>query len=137
MIPMTNFITYNVSLDLIRTLRPIVPAIKKHDRDLADQLRRAATSISLNLGEGRLRTGGDQRRHYEIAHGSAGEVLTALDVADAWGYVIDAGNALATLDRLLALMWRLTRGRAQLTDNRDATEVTARLALEATRRGQA
>jgi hypothetical protein len=48
-----------------------------------------------------------------------------------------AGNALATLDRLLAPMWRLTRGRAQLTDNRDATEVTARLALEATHRGQA
>jgi four helix bundle protein len=134
---MSNFITYNVSLDLIRTLRPIVPAIKKQDRDLADQLRRAATSISLNLGEGRLRTAGDQRRHYEIAHGSAGEVLTALEVADAWGYVIDARAALATLDRLLALMWRLTRGRAQLPDNRDASEVTARLALEASRRGQA
>ena len=131
------FITYDVSLELIRNLRPIVPAIKKHDRDLADQLRRAATSVSLNLGEGRRREAGDQRRHYEMAHGSAGEVLTALDVADAWGYIIDHATARQLLDRLLALLWRLTRGRAQLPNNRDATEINDRLALEARKRGQA
>jgi four helix bundle protein len=109
---MSNFITYNVSLDLIRTLRPIVPAIKKQDRDLADQLRRAATSVSLNLGEGRLRTAGDQRRHYEIAHGSANEVKGALAVAEAWGWIDGAPRSREILDRLLALLWKLTRGRA-------------------------
>jgi len=131
------FIAYNVSLDLIRQLRPIVPAIKKFDRDLGEQLRRAATSISLNLGEGRRREAGDQRRHYEMAHGSAGEVLTALDVAGAWGYVLDEAVARQLLDRLLAMLWRLTHGRAQLPNGRDAADVSERLAVEARRRGQA
>ena len=131
------FIAYETSLDLIRQLRSIVPAIKKHDRDLADQLRRAATSVSLNLGEGRRREAGDQRRMFEIAHGSAGEVLTALDVADAWGYVIDHAAARKLLDRLLGLLWGLTRGRVQLPNNRDASDMTERLTIEARRRGQA
>jgi four helix bundle protein len=131
------FIAYVVSLDVIRNLRSIVPAIKKHDRDLADQLRRAATSVSLNLGEGRRREAGDQRRLFEIAHGSAGEVLTPLEVADAWGYVIDAAAVRALLDRLLALLWKLTRGRVQLPNGRDASAVSERLAAEARQRGQA
>ena len=131
------FIAYQVSLDLIRTLRPIVPAIQKFDRDLAVQLRRAATSVSLNLGEGSRREGGDKRRHFEMAHGSAGEVLTALDVADAWGYVLEQDVPRQLLDRLLALLWRPTHGRARLPDDRDATDVTARLAAEARKRGQA
>ena len=129
------FITYDVSLQLIRSLRPLVPVLKKHDRDLADQLRRAATSVALNLGEGRRRAGGDQRRHYEIAHGSAGEVLTALDVARAWGYVVDDGDAKQNLDRLLALLWRLTHGSVRLPDDRDTASVGERLTEEARRRG--
>jgi len=129
------FITYDVSLQLIRSLRPLVPVLKKHDRDLADQLRRAATSVALNLGEGRRRAGGDQRRHYEIAHGSAGEVLTALDVARAWGYVVDDSDAKQNLDRLLALLWRLTHGAVRLSDNRDAASIGERLTEEARQRG--
>ena len=131
------FIAYDVSLELIRNLRPTVPAIKKFDNDLAVQLRRAATSVSLNLGEGSRRAGGDRRRHFEYAHGSAGEVLTALDVATAWGYVIEQDASRQLLDRLLAMLWRLTHGRAQLPDARDATEINARLRAEARKRGQA
>ena len=107
------FIAYEVSLELARELRPIVPAIKKHSRDLGDQLERAATSVMLNLGEGRRRRGGDQRRFFDFAHGSASEVKTALDAADAWGWIVDARKARAILDRLLALLWRLTHGRAE------------------------
>ena len=117
------FIAYNVSLDLIRALRPLVPAIQKSDRDLAVQLRRAATSVSLNLGEGSRREGGDKRRHFEMAH--------------SWGYVLEQDVPRQLLDRLLALLWRLTHGRARLPDDRDPTDVTARLAAEARTRGQA
>ena len=68
------FITYNVSVDLIRQLRDVVAAIKRYDRDLADQLQRAASSVALNLSEGQRLTAGNQRKHYESAHGSANEV---------------------------------------------------------------
>ena len=105
------FITHEVSLELIRQLRVIMPAIKRADRNLADQIGRAATSITLNLGEGRHRTAGDQRRMYEIAHGSAAEVRSALAVGVAWGWVEEPEAILATMDRLMALLWRLTHGR--------------------------
>ena len=102
------FITYGVSIDLIRNLRDIVPAIKRHDRDLADQIQRAASSVALNLNEGQRRTAGNQRNHYEIAHGSANEVKAALDLAEAWGWLGDTAVPRKTLDRLLGLLWGLT-----------------------------
>jgi hypothetical protein len=42
------------SLDLIRALRPLCEQIARSSSDLADQLRRAATSVMLNLGEGEM-----------------------------------------------------------------------------------
>ena len=38
------------------------------------------------------------------------EVKSGLDVADAWGWVADSAAPRRVLDRLLALLWRLTRG---------------------------
>ncbi|HEY1811028.1 MAG TPA: four helix bundle protein [Kofleriaceae bacterium] len=107
------FIAYEVSLDLIRSLRNVVPAIKKFDKDLADQIHRAATSVTLNLGEGSRNTAGNQRNRFESAHGSANEVKAALAVAVAWGWIDDATQVPAILDRLLALLWRLTHGKAR------------------------
>ena len=104
------FITYEVSLELIRSLRTVVPAIKKYDKDLADQLARAASSFTLNLGEGARSTAGNQRSRYESAHGSANEVKAAMQVAASWGWIEDLKPQLEILDRLLALLWRLTNG---------------------------
>jgi four helix bundle protein len=104
------FIAYEVSIQLVSELRNLVPVIKRHDRDLADQIHRAATSTALNLAEGQRLSAGNQRKHYEIAHGSANEVRAALQVAEAWGYVGDVAAVRQTLDRLLALLWRLNHG---------------------------
>ena len=82
-------------------------AIKRHDVDLAGQLRRAASSITLNLGEGSRSTGGNQRLRYESAHGSAAEVRGALDLAEVNGFVGDISEARRLLDRQLALLWGL------------------------------
>ena len=105
------FIAHDVSLELIRELRTLMPAIQRFDRDLASQLRTAATSVTLNLSEGQRSGGGNQRRHYELAHGSANEVKGALAVGEAWGWIEDPARARAILDRLLALLWRLTHPR--------------------------
>jgi four helix bundle protein len=111
------FIAYEVSLDLIRSLRDLVPTIKKFDRDLADQIHRAATSVTLNLGEGARNTAGNQRTRFESAHGSANEVKAALQVAASWGWIEDAKPQFEILDRLLALLWRLTHGKGRTTQS--------------------
>jgi four helix bundle protein len=101
-------IALEVAVELVTELRPIVEVVAKQDSNLSDQMRRAATSVVLNLSEGDRRRRGNQQRAYEIAHGEARELLGALDCAAAWGYVIDASRARRTLDRLLGLLWGLT-----------------------------
>ncbi len=108
---MNNFVAYNVALELVRALRPIVAELKAHSRDLSDQIERAATSLVLNLGEGNRRAGKDRRRFFVMSQGSASEILAALDVADAWGWSVDAKAARVILDRERGLLWGLVNPR--------------------------
>jgi four helix bundle protein len=103
------FVSYEVSLDLIECVKHLAPVIAKRDRNLADQMRRAATSVTLNLAEGAQYRDGNRSRHYNIAHGSAYEVKAAVDVAMRFGWIEAAPRTYATLDRLLRLLWGLTR----------------------------
>ncbi len=105
------FIACELSVQLVSSLREVVPTIERSDRDLADQMRRAASSVVLNLAEGQRSAKGNKQRHYAIAHGSANEVKAALDVACAWGWIDEAHAPRAILDRLLAILWRLTHPR--------------------------
>jgi len=105
------FVAYEVSVQLATSLREIIPLVERSDRDLADQMRRAASSVVLNLAEGQRSAKGNKQKHYSIAHGSANEVKAALAVARAWGWIEDAHAPLQILDRLLALLWRLTHPR--------------------------
>ena len=105
------FIAYEVSIQVIQSLRELVPQIECSDRDLGDQIKRAASSVVLNLAEGQRLTKGNKHKHYVIAHGSANEVKAAVQTAIAWGWIEDASTTLAVLDRLLALLWRLTHAR--------------------------
>ncbi len=106
-------IAYKLAVDLARSLRPAIDAVTRHDKALADQMRRATTSIVLNIAEGERRVGRDQTHLYRIAAGSASEVRAALDVASVWGYVDDEpiAHARELLDRELGLLWGLTRKR--------------------------
>ena len=102
-------VAYDVALDLVRALRPVVTQLRKYSPDAADQVERAASSIVLNLAEGGRRHGRDPRRFWDMAHGSAGEIRGALDLADAWGWQVDSAQARVLLDRELGLLWGLTR----------------------------
>ena len=102
-------VAYKNALDLIRSLRSVVAQLKGYDADCADQVLRAGTSVTLNIGEGSRRTGKDRKRFYRIAQGSAAEILAALDTADAWGWRVETAEARKLLDRELALLWGLCR----------------------------
>ena len=105
------FHVYGAALGLVSALRPVLDGLMKADRSLADQLRRAASSVVLNIAEGNRRAGRDRLQFFRIAAGSAAEVRAALDVARAWGMVGAAPEAEAELDRVLAMLWRLTHRR--------------------------
>ncbi len=101
-----------MSIELIEQLRPLMARIKQRDRSLADQLQRAANSVALNIGEAQHSDPGNRRARFFTAAGSAGETLTALRVAIAWRYfaATDADPAVALLRRIIAILWKLTRG---------------------------
>ena len=101
---------YAVAIEMVRGVRPLVERIGRRDSNLADQLRRAATSVPLNLHEGAYSHGGNVRARYHSALGSAAEVRACLDVAEALGYVevVDPGLR-DVLDRIVATLYQLTR----------------------------
>ena len=78
-------------------------------RDLADQARRAATSIPLNIAEASGRTGKDRNHHFRIAYGSAQETTVAVQLLRSVGVVslADETVLLQLLDRVKAMAWRL------------------------------
>ena len=109
------FQVHEVGLEAIRELRPLVERIRAFDRDLADQLVRAASSIVLNIAEANHSRAGTRRVRFETAQGSASEARSALLVAMAWGYVTEseAKPAATLLDRVVAMLWRITRARSR------------------------
>jgi four helix bundle protein len=78
---------YETVLQVVAGLRQVVPMIERHDKDLARQLRRASSSVALNVSEGSGSSGGTRRERYRNALGSARETGACLDVAMALGYV--------------------------------------------------
>jgi four helix bundle protein len=105
------FEAFDRTLDLVATLRPLLDVIGTRDTDLEKQLRRAATSIGLNLAEGAERRGGDRRRLFTYAYGSAAEVLAGVRIALAFGHITpaQAAPALELADRVKAMTFRLSR----------------------------
>ena len=100
-----------LALDLIRCLRPLVDRVRLGDSDLAKQLMRAASSVSLNLAEGTGRRGADRRRAYRIAAAEAQEVRAAIEVIAAWQLADDAALAEARriADRVGGVTYVLSR----------------------------
>jgi four helix bundle protein len=107
---MVMFDALEVSLTVLERLAPVEVRIRRRSASLAKQLARASESVSLNLGEGRARRDGDQRRHYEMAAGSASEITVALRIALSKQYITatDVAHVEELLDRVRAMLWKLT-----------------------------
>jgi four helix bundle protein len=101
-----------MALTIVELLAPVMPLIQRRDPSLASQLRRAASSIALNIAESEYSDPGNRRARLFTAAGSANESRTALKVAVAWGYLRPerATETLDRLDHVLAILWKLTHG---------------------------
>lgn len=99
---------YPVTLEIAREVARIILALNRADPDLARQLRRAVTSIPLNLGEGMYSQGRLRQSRYHTALGSAREVLSCLEVAVAMGYLKQCPRQLeARLNRVIGTLVKL------------------------------
>ena len=91
-------------------VRSIVERVRVHDRDLANQMRRAAQAVALGVAEGMGASGGNRRLAYERALKEARECSAAIEVANRWKYVatIEAGVD-DRLDKIRATLFKLAR----------------------------
>jgi four helix bundle protein len=101
---------YDVMIEVLKGLRPVLVQIERHDRDLGSQLRRAAASVALNMAEGSGSSGGNRNARYRTALGSAVETGACLDVAVALGYVerVD-GELRGRLQHVRGVLMRVVR----------------------------
>lgn len=101
---------YPVTIAVARDAAVAAKTIATFDNDLARQLRRAATSVPLNVAEGFGLSGGNKRLRYGTALGSAREVMACFDVAVAMGYLepLPVENK-RRLDRVIGTLVKLGR----------------------------
>ncbi len=111
-----NLEIWKLSLSINKTVKQIIKGLPLEEKYvLADQLRRAALSISLNIAEGWGRkTKKDFGRFVPNATGSTLEVIAGLKVAQDLGYLKE--NELEKLNELLKeLYFKLLRFGSYLT----------------------
>ena len=100
---------YQRSIEFLALSAQVVAKLPRGHAMLADQLKRAALSIPLNIAEGSGRVGEDDaRRQRAIARGSAMECAAILDACRVLG-IIDQGTLIPARHLLLRIVAMLTR----------------------------
>ena len=102
---------YSVAIEVVRRLNAVIVEINAHDRDLAEQLKRARSSIALNISEGSGARGRKRSLHYSYAKGSAHECLAILETAVAAEYITHANDEVtAMLRQIIGTLYRCIGG---------------------------
>ena len=95
---------YELALIFARSVPSITKSWPRGTAYLVDQLRRAASSIVLNIAEGNgRRLPRERRRFFSIAQASAAETASIMDIAEALKY-IDNPIYKQTQDHLLQIV---------------------------------
>src|SRR5258708_31022022 len=78
---------YSVALEMCRDAAKVAKQIERHDRNLAEQLRSAASSVPLNIAEGSGAFGGHRKQRDQSALRSTYQVRGCYDTAQSMGYI--------------------------------------------------
>ncbi len=105
---------YQCAITFLGRSSVLAACVPRGQGELADQLRRAALSIPLNIAEGSgkgVLAAREARRFYGIARGSALECAAIVDAMAALELLPpdDAGNARDLLERIVSMLSRVTR----------------------------
>jgi len=102
---------YQCATRFLALSAPLAERAPRGYGSLADQLRRAALSIPLNIAEGSGQFDKDARRFYAIARGSALECAAILDAFESLAVASAQELTLARelLDRIVAMLTVLLR----------------------------
>ena len=105
-----GLIVQQKALQAAAGLQGLLPVIRKRDKDLFDQVRRAMNSVVLNIAEAEGNDAGTARARFASACGSAKEVRAGLQLAVAYGYIGQTRLAKhdIALDEVCAMSWRLS-----------------------------
>ena len=100
---------YRCALELYRKIGRMVAEFPRGEADLRSQMRRAARSVPINIGEGVGKRGRARAAAYEIALGEAKELIVALDCVeiDELAAVEDVIAAQDLVDRICAMLTKL------------------------------
>jgi four helix bundle protein len=100
---------YTLALEMVASVYRLADEVKRRDRDLASQMRRAAASVVLNLAEGMYSQGGRKVSRYFDSMGSARETVACLDICVATRQLTQArvDPDLERLDRIIGGLYRL------------------------------
>jgi len=84
-----NLLVWQKAMEMVKLVYAQVKMFPAEERyALADQLRRAVTSIPSNIAEGNGRTSNKDYAHFlSIARGSLYEAMTQIDIAISLGYI--------------------------------------------------
>jgi len=100
---------YEVSLEVVASVCSLANRVQQFDRDLARQMRRACSSVTLNMAEGMYSRGGNRLARFHDAMGSAKETMACLHVCMAAKYLarsqVDAD--LARIDHVVGGLYKL------------------------------
>ena len=105
---------YEVSLQVVESVSSLANRVQQHDRDLARQMRRACSSVTLNIAEGMYSRAGNRLARFHDAMGSAKETMACLQVCVAAKYLAQSQvhADLARIDHVVGGLYRLCHRRA-------------------------
>jgi len=103
---------YRRSIEFLALAVRVTGQMPRGQADLRDQLRRASTSIPLNIAEASGKTGVADRAHFHaIARGSAFECAAILDVLQLLGAATphDVEHGKLLLTRVVSMLTKMCR----------------------------